>query len=133
MAAQGNEISKPNHYTWRGKECKEIIADMVNGAEGLEAVYLSNIIKYLYRYPMKGTPLKDLKKARQYLDFLITNEEMEEGDGDALGVHHQGPPDDEKEQSNQSTEWDSSVESIPGVRTIGFRAAHVPETARKAD
>lgn len=133
MAVQGNEISRPNHYTWRGKECKEIIADMVNGAEGLEAVYLSNIIKYLYRYPMKNTPLKDLKKARQYLDFLITNEEMKEGDGDAMGVHHQGPPADEKEQPNQSAERDSSVESIPGVRTVGFDTTHMPETARKAD
>ena len=41
-------------------------------------MYIGNIVKYLYRYPAKGTPLKDLMKARQYLDFLITNEEVKE-------------------------------------------------------
>lgn len=29
-----NEIKSPNHYTWRGKECEEIIGDITQGAEG---------------------------------------------------------------------------------------------------
>ena len=41
-------------------------------------MYIGNIVKYLYRYPAKGTPLKDLMKARQYLDFLITSEKEHE-------------------------------------------------------
>ena len=30
-----------------------------------------NIIKYVTRFPYKGTPVQDLKKARWYLDYLI--------------------------------------------------------------
>lgn len=33
-----------------------------------------NIVKYLSRYPLKGG-VDDLKKARQYLDWLIAEEE----------------------------------------------------------
>mgnify|MGYP003151740196 CR=1 FL=1 len=31
-----------------------------------------NIIKYVTRYKRKGTPLRDLQKARDYLDILIS-------------------------------------------------------------
>lgn len=51
---------------------------MTKGLDGQDAYYVGNIIKYLYRYPAKGTAIKDLMKARQYLDFLITNEEVKE-------------------------------------------------------
>ena len=51
---------------------------MTKGLDGQEAYYVGNIIKYLYRYPAKGTAIKDLMKARQYLDFLITTEEVKE-------------------------------------------------------
>ena len=66
-----NEIKSPNHYTWRGRECEEIIGEITQGAEGKEAYYLGAVVKYLYRYPKKGTPLKDLQKAKQYIDMLI--------------------------------------------------------------
>lgn len=66
-----DKIQHPAHYVWRGKECAELITDMTHGAKGADAYFLGNIVKYLYRYPMKGTPVEDLKKARQYLDFLI--------------------------------------------------------------
>lgn len=75
---QMNDVQHPNHYTWKGVECKTVIETMTNGLDGQEAYYVGNIVKYLYRYPAKGTPLKDLMKARQYLDFLITNEEVKE-------------------------------------------------------
>lgn len=75
---QMNDVQHPNHYTWKGVECKTVIETMTNGLDGQEAYYMGNIVKYLYRYPAKGTPLKDLMKARQYLDFLITNEEVKE-------------------------------------------------------
>lgn len=42
-------------------------------------MYIGNIVKYLYRYPAKGTPLKDLMKDRQYFDFLITNQGIKTG------------------------------------------------------
>lgn len=71
-------IHHPDHYTWRGTECTKVIEIMTSGATGADAMYIGNIVKYLYRYPAKGTPLKDLMKARQYLDFLIANEEVKE-------------------------------------------------------
>lgn len=73
-----NNIEHPNHYMWKGVECKDIIESMTKGLDGQDAYYVGNIIKYLYRYPKKGTARKDLLKARQYLDFLITNEEVQE-------------------------------------------------------
>lgn len=73
-----NDMQHPNHYTWRGTECTKAIEIMTSGATGADAMYIGNIVKYLYRYPAKCTPLKDLMKARQYLDFLITNEEVKE-------------------------------------------------------
>lgn len=57
--------------TWRGKECEQIIGDITQGAEGKEAYYLGAAVKYLYRYPAKGTAIKDLQKAKQYIDMLI--------------------------------------------------------------
>lgn len=66
-----DEIKQPNHYTWRGKECEQIIGDITKGSEGNEAYYLGAAVKYLYRYPAKGTAIKDLQKAKQYIDMLI--------------------------------------------------------------
>ena len=66
------------NYAWRGTECTKAIEIMTSGATGANAMYIGNIVKYLYRYPAKGTPLKDLMKARQYLDFLITSEKEHE-------------------------------------------------------
>lgn len=70
-----NDVQHPDHYTWRGTECTKAIEIMTNGTTGADAMYIGNIVKYLYRYPAKGTPLKDLMKARQYLDFLIASQE----------------------------------------------------------
>lgn len=71
-----SKVQHPEHYTWRGTECTTVIEIMTNGASGADAMYIGNIIKYLYRYPVNGAPLKDLLKARQYLDFLITSQEV---------------------------------------------------------
>lgn len=43
---------------------------MTRGLSGAEAYYMGNIIKYLYRYPKKGTLLSDLAKAEEYTEFL---------------------------------------------------------------
>lgn len=37
-----------------------------------------NVVKYLARYPYKGSAVEDLKKARQYLTWLIEREEMKQ-------------------------------------------------------
>jgi len=57
-------INHPEHYT-QGIETIDYIRswkmDYVRG----------NIIKYVTRYPYKGTALSDLKKAKWYLEYLI--------------------------------------------------------------
>lgn len=63
-------IHHPDHYTWKGTECKKVIELMTRGLSGAEAYYMGNIIKYLYRYPKKGTLLSDLSKAVEYTEFL---------------------------------------------------------------
>lgn len=65
-----DEIHHPDHYTWKGVECKDVIETMVTGLSGIEAYYMGNIIKYLYRYPKKGTLETDMAKAAQYMAFL---------------------------------------------------------------
>jgi len=63
-------IHHPDHYTWKGTECKKVIEIMTRGLSGAEAYYMGNIIKYLYRYPKKGTLHSDLAKAEEYTKFL---------------------------------------------------------------
>jgi len=63
-------IHHPDHYTWKGTECKKVIEIMTRGISGAEAYYMGNIIKYLYRYPKKGTLLSDLAKAEESTKFL---------------------------------------------------------------
>ena len=59
----------PQHYKTKSMECKDIIAVMTEGLAGVNAYYMGNIIKYLYRYQNKnGT--EDLNKAITYIGFL---------------------------------------------------------------
>ena len=67
-----DEINNPPHYTKGGIQPIDFIeANDLDWHEG-------NIIKYVVRYPHKGTPLKDLRKARFYLDRLIARVEIEQ-------------------------------------------------------
>jgi hypothetical protein len=64
-----DEVSNPAHYTMGSIEVFDFIkAWDLNFAEG-------NVVKYLVRSPYKGSKLKDLKKARWYLDQLIEDAE----------------------------------------------------------
>lgn len=78
-----DEIHHPDHYTWKGVECKDVIETMVTGISGIEAYYMGNIIKYLYRYPKKGTLETDLAKAAQYMEFLKEHFAKKEESGHA--------------------------------------------------
>lgn len=69
-------VNRPAHYTSGGIEC----IDAMTAAFGDEAVKdfcLCNAFKYLWRHREKGG-LEDLKKARWYLNRLITEMEVEE-------------------------------------------------------
>ena len=69
--------------TWKGTECKKVIELMTRGLSGAEAYYMGNIIKYLYRYPKKGTLETDLAKAAQYMEFLKEHFAKKEESGHA--------------------------------------------------
>lgn len=69
---KADEISHPIHYTAGEIEVWDFIED-----QGLD-YFLGNVIKYTCRAFLKGAPLKDLKKARAYLDKKINKLEKEE-------------------------------------------------------
>lgn len=66
-------VNHPDHYNQGGVECIDAMAAATTGKTGIEAVCVSNVIKYLWRYELKNG-IEDVKKARWYLDRLI--EEM---------------------------------------------------------
>lgn len=53
-------VSNPSHYKHpSGVECKEIIYDLSG--------WIANSVKYVWRYPHKGKPVEDLRKAQECL------------------------------------------------------------------
>lgn len=58
-----NNLNGQNHYDgWQAfDKMKEVLGD---NPEFL----LGNVVKYVYRYDKKGTPLEDLEKAKVYLE-----------------------------------------------------------------
>lgn len=76
-AKEETVISHPVHYQSKsGLEVIDVIKAFADELIGMEAVYTGNVIKYICRWKKKNG-VEDLKKARQYLDWLI---EMEEKD-----------------------------------------------------
>ena len=66
-----DEINRASHYNQGIEAIEYIESHDMNFNEG-------NVIKYVTRAKYKGTYLKDLKKARYYLDRLIANGENNE-------------------------------------------------------
>lgn len=65
LAMNEEPVEKQSHYTRFKIQplefCKENDLGYLEG----------NVIKYVCRYPYKGTPLRDLEKARDYINHLI--------------------------------------------------------------
>lgn len=70
-------ITNPSHY--QGSQGLEVIETHKNfpAEEVLRSYYKGSILKYLLHYREKNG-LKDLKKARKHLDWLIELEEDDE-------------------------------------------------------
>lgn len=68
--AYDDEVNHPTHYTAGGVECIDAIAAATRGLEGMEAVCTANVIKYVWRWRLKGG-VTDLRKAEWYLRRLI--------------------------------------------------------------
>jgi len=67
-----DDVKHPSHYTQHpsGVECIEITKHM--------NFTLGNAMKYIWRCGAKGDPVKDLKKAIEYLEIEINRLKKEE-------------------------------------------------------
>ena len=66
-----DNVNSPSHYTQAGIECIDAMAAATSGKTGMEAICVSNVIKYLWRYELKNG-LEDVKKAQWYLNRLVS-------------------------------------------------------------
>lgn len=72
-------VNKPQHYLAGGYEAIEVIEQVVASApDPVVGGMQWNALKYLWRLWTKGKPLEDAKKARFYLDRLISRLEAQQ-------------------------------------------------------
>jgi hypothetical protein len=69
-------VNNPMHYNTGVVECIAYLKDNMSW-EGYTGYLEGNTKKYLHRWRYKTKPLEDLKKARWYLDRLITELESD--------------------------------------------------------
>ena len=67
---EADNVNHPAHYNNGKIECIDYLED--NLGEGFQAYLEGNVKKYLHRYRHKGSEITDLRKARWYLDKLIS-------------------------------------------------------------
>lgn len=79
--ANGSDpVNHPRHYTAGGIECIDALESMATGyKDPVQAGLAWQIIKYIWRCPLKGKPLEDAKKAEFYLHRLIEKLEARNG------------------------------------------------------
>lgn len=71
-----DNVNHPSHYqSDSGLEVIDVIEAFVKDLVGTEAVCTANAIKYILRWKKKNG-IEDLKKARWYLDRLISHLEL---------------------------------------------------------
>ena len=63
-------VNHPSHYTTGTIECIEAIKASMTSEE-FKGFLKGNVMKYVFRYRLKGKPLQDLQKAQWYMDRLI--------------------------------------------------------------
>lgn len=73
-------VNHPSHYTAGKYEVIDVIRDACRGDQ-YEGYLRGNVIKYIMRYDKKNGA-EDLRKARWYLDELISTIEGKGGDAD---------------------------------------------------
>ena len=80
----GDNVNHPNHYqNIAGVEAIDILNDVVKDLPGKQAAMLWNTLKYLLRFQKKNG-LEDLKKAQNYLQYLINDIEAVKEDKSML-------------------------------------------------
>jgi hypothetical protein len=69
-------VNHPRHYTAGGVECIDAIAAaLCKYTDGVDAWLAGQVIKYLWRSPLKNAYKQDLGKAKFYLDRLVKRQE----------------------------------------------------------
>lgn len=83
-------VNHPSHYTFGKVECIDALESMTKGYNVFDGskegpcVFASlawQVVKYVWRAPLKGKMLEDLKKAKFYLERLIAKVEETENAG----------------------------------------------------
>lgn len=64
-------VNHPSHYNQSEIECIDAMTAATVNKSGIEAICVSNVVKYLWRYEEKNG-VEDVKKARWYLERLIS-------------------------------------------------------------
>jgi len=64
-----DNVNHPSHYTQGKVECIEAIESATTNLVGIMAVYVANVIKYVWRFALKNG-IEDLDKADFYLQKL---------------------------------------------------------------
>ena len=65
-------VNHPAHYTAGNVECIDALESMSVGYQDtVQAALAWQVVKYIWRSPLKGKPLEDLQKAQFYLNRLI--------------------------------------------------------------
>lgn len=74
-------VNHPDHYqSGNGIECIDAIGAATEHLSGEEAFCTASAIKYLWRWKKKANPIEDLKKAKWYIDRIITKLEEKNGE-----------------------------------------------------
>ena len=78
---KSERVNSPSHYTSGKREVIDIIEDAVKDApSSIYGMLQAQVLKYMLRVWLKDNPLEDLKKARWYLERLISHYENPPGD-----------------------------------------------------
>ena len=73
-----DNVNHPKHYKLvNGLETIDILEAVTVNLQGIEAVCVGNVLKYICRYSKKNG-VEDLKKAQWYLNHII--EKLEKGE-----------------------------------------------------
>ena len=65
-------VNHPSHYTSGGVECIDAITSALSSYEdSVDSWLVGQVIKYLWRAPLKGKYDEDIKKAQFYLNRLV--------------------------------------------------------------
>lgn len=72
VAAPDDPVNHPSHYTAGGIECIQAIeAALSQYIDPVDACFIGQVIKYVWRAPLKGHYLEDFQKAAFYLDLVV--------------------------------------------------------------